>query len=143
MSIIQQNIFSSLFETDLSNTIFDYSIQGGFDSNGQIKLVYGNDALTTAIIIWLKSYKGDFVRRPTRGGYVTPHLIKPMSSETAFEIDSAIRTGLVNDFTPSVSVKTLEVLPDYENKTWIIKLSVFSEDLKLVLDIEEVLETLQ
>lgn len=143
MSIIKSNTFENLFERDLSNTVFDFDREGGFDNNGQIKALYGADALANAIYLWIKSYQGEFIRRPTLGGKIVPFLLKPMSEEVGDQIKSSIIEGLQIDFTPSVTVRSITVEPDYVNKLWKIELSAFSEDLKLVLSIQEILEAKQ
>jgi len=143
MSVLKSNSLNNYFESDLSNTVFDYDRKGGFDLNGQINTLYGQDALANAINIWIQSYKGDFIRNPNRGGYVAPHLMKPMSDTVALAIESGIKDGLLRDFKPSVKVLTLQVTPDYVKRQWKIQMTASSEDLKLVLSIEEILQAKQ
>lgn len=115
----------SVAKTSLSGQSYkDYSYDAQIDNVGELVVLSDRAAIENALKLWLYSFKGERIRRPTYGGYVTRWIFSPLNEDTAETIDMAIRQGLENDFSPKLSVKYLSVTPDYENDAWIIKLKV-------------------
>ena len=98
----------------------DYDHTGISNQRGNIPVLKDQDALSNAIKLWLCSFRGERLYRPTRGGFVVGSLMKPMSEDRANEIEKAIRTGLRTDFQPSVEVAKCTVVPDYESNCYYI-----------------------
>ena len=114
-----------------SNLIYDTDINGGTDSNGQILQAWGSDALSNAILMWLISFKGDVIHDPSRGGYFTQWLFKPMIAKNIDKMKMAIRDGLEQDFIPKLQLKALDIVPNYTKRYWGVYMEVFSPALKL------------
>lgn len=126
-------VFESIpiFERDNSNLLFDYKREGGFDLQGQIKKLFGEEAFRQSITMWLESEKGEVLRQPSRGGYVTQYLQKSMTDATADAIAVSIRNGFEQDYTPLVTLKSVIVTPDYDNQEYLIDMVIDSTTLKL------------
>lgn len=110
--------------------IIDFDILGAIDENGQIKQYTNTDALKNSIVCWLTSFRNDIIRSPNRGGYLTSHLYKPMNETQRKSIHDSIIDGFNQDYFPYVKLLTLEVIPNYEKKTWEININVYSDLIK-------------
>jgi len=95
------------------------------NANGELRPLYNEDALANAIKIWITSARGENIRR-IDGGYLYAQLGKPMNSNTAEAIKNSLLLGFENDFTPNLTITTLEVVPDYVNKIWKIYIAGFT-----------------
>ena len=99
-------------------------------SGGQLVTYTDSDAITVAFQIWLTSGKGELLRSNS-GGYLLPYLMKPLTNSTAQEIKRSIQAGLEDDFTPTLTIQTLEVIPDVKNSRWVIWLVAYNTALNL------------
>ncbi|KKM77100.1 hypothetical protein LCGC14_1373480, partial [marine sediment metagenome] len=115
--------------------IYDISYKGTIGLSGEVEQLWGVDALNNAVRMWLASFSGEIVRQPGKGGYLMKWLMKPMNELSIDRIRMGIRNGLNQDFTPFLEILSLEVVPNYEHRYWIIILSVYSNDLKIRTDI--------
>jgi len=117
--------------------VYDTDYSGSIDPNGQITEQWGESALSQSIKLWLASYKGDVVRDPQRGGYLTSLLSKPMTALEADDIRMTLRDGLEQDFEPALEVRRLIVTPNYERRYWQIYIEVYAPALKLTTTVDE------
>lgn len=134
------DLLDNFFTQDLSNTLFDFPKQGFIDNYGQIAKVYGNDALENAVNIWIKSQRGERLRDPIGGGYIVPLLKKPVNEDTQTQLTEAIVTGFEQDFQPLLTLQSLEVIP-LDSYQWNIKISALSKDLKISVNVDEIVGT--
>jgi len=111
--------------------IYDLSLTGGADPYGHIKDVWGADALNNAIKMWIASYRGEAIRNPNSGGYITQWLMKPMNEANIPSITMSIKDGIEQDFSPSLTINAVTVTPNYVQRYWKIYLDVYSSDLKI------------
>jgi len=95
------------------------------DSQGNLTVLKGIDALNNAIKLWLASFRGERLYQPYRGGPIIGYLLKPMSDDSANDMRIAIREGLKNDFTPSVKTSKCEVFCDYDNAQYVVDIEGF------------------
>lgn len=100
----------------------DYIYDASEDNKG-IRILTDVEAVENALRLWLVSFKGDTIRRPDAGGYVTQWIFKPMDEDTAFDIKTAIRVGLEREFSPNIVVHKITVIPDYVNMSWTVEIS--------------------
>lgn len=107
----------------------DVNIEGNTNEFGQLEYPTNEEALNNAFRVWLVSSRGENLRSTT-GGYLLPHLGKVMNDERAQEIRQAIQDGLNQEFSPALRILTLDVIPDYTNRLWTIRLVAYSPDLK-------------
>lgn len=98
--------------------------------NGALSEVINSQALMNAFQIWLVSAPREQVRTRT-GGYVISQLFKPLNDSNARLLRSSILSGIKNDFTPSLTVDTLNVIPDTTNRQWIIQIIAYNTELNI------------
>lgn len=121
----------------------DYSIYADIDSKGQLVLLTGSSAVENALKLWLLSFPGESIRNPSKGGYVTRWLFKPMTDDTQMMIREAIIEGIQEDFSPALVLKKVVVEPEYEYQRWKIEINAYVPDLKIDLNVYETVRTLQ
>ena len=122
--------------------LYDHDLKGGINDNGEINQIWEKDALNNAIKLWIASFKGEMIRRPNRGGYITRWLLKPMQSTDIDQIKMALRDGLEQDFVPYLEILDLSIIPDYENRQWKFYMEVYAPDLKIKTIISERIKSL-
>jgi len=105
----------------ISYPVKDYIYDASEDSTG-IMVLENAEAVENALKLWLVSFKGDIVRRPDAGGYITQWLFKPMTEDTRFDIKTAIRIGLEREFVPNIKIDSIKVTPDYNQEIWNIEI---------------------
>lgn len=126
---------------DNSGIPYDLALEGIPKSNGSINELWGRDALTNAIKMWLASNRGERPRALNSGGYLVYWLNKPMATVSPNEIAQSIRDGLAQDFKPELTISYLDIQPDYKAKTWNIKMQAYCNSLKISVAIDEYIKT--
>jgi hypothetical protein len=121
----------------------DYSMDADVDSEGILKVLSGKEAVENALRQWITSFRGEYMRNPQKGGYVTYWLLKPLNDDTGRAIKEAILEGIYEDFTPQVVVSSLSVVPNYTNMSWEITLEAYSPVVKEPINIYEELRHLR
>lgn len=117
--------------------LFDLDYQGNIDAQGQLKYVWGKEALSQSIKLWIASLKGEVIRSPNRGGYIASWIGKPMKSVDVDDIEMTIQDGLYRDFRPYIQIQSLTITPNYEKRHWHIEMVVYSTDLRVQVTIDE------
>jgi hypothetical protein len=108
----------------------DYSIDADLTSTGALKVLEGRDAITNALKLWISSFRGEVMRDPGKGGYVTRWLMKPISETTAIAIKRAILDGFNDEFYPILIPSVVEVIPNYEREYWEIHIEAYSPEFR-------------
>lgn len=108
----------------------DYSIDAELETTGALKILEGREAITNALRQWISSFKGEIIRDPDRGGYITRWLMKPLSEDTALAIKRAILDGFVDEFYPVLIPNLIEVIPNYEREYWEIHIEAYSPEFR-------------
>lgn len=104
---------------------WDVDPSGELDAGGRLQDLRSREAVEQALKLWIVSIRGEILRRPTKGGYITQWLYKPMSEDTAGRIQDSIRSGLQDDFPLSIKLRNLRVTPQYERSTYRVELLVW------------------
>lgn len=125
----------------MPNQIFDYASSGVVTENGIIRTVTANKALAESIKLWLITPKGDLIRNPNRGCNVYEWLNMPLTDLYAAQIRSQLYEGLISDFTPPISVISLEVEPDLTNRAWRIYGEFYSKTYNLSASLDVSIST--
>ena len=120
-----------------TNSPFDYSLFGEVDSNGKIKQVWGTDALTNSVLMWLGSQRGEIIRNPLKGGKLIPFITKPMNQINLKKLKNDLLSGLQNEFDPPLSNIELILEPNYEKRYWNIRISAWCPTLKSNVNVNE------
>lgn len=108
----------------------DYPIVKETTSRGELKTYENSEALAQAVKIWLVSSQGEKIRTKS-GGYLMPFLGKPLDDENARKISQRLIQGLNEDFTPSITVVDIQVIPDTYNMRWVISIKGYNADLNI------------
>jgi hypothetical protein len=115
----------------------DYSIDADLTSTGALKVLEGRDAIANALKLWISSFRGEVMRDPSKGGYVTRWLMKPISETTAVAIKRAILDGLNDEFYPVLIPSVVEVIPNYEREYWEIHIEAYSPEFRETINMIE------
>jgi hypothetical protein len=100
------------------------------DTQGNIKQLTNSDALAQAFKLWLTLGKGEKVRTTT-GGVLVPHLGKSMTDQRANDIKNSILRSLNTEFTPQMTITTLNVIADTTKNRWVITIEGYSSSLEV------------
>lgn len=112
------------------------------NKDGVLKVLEGAEAIENAIKQWITSFRGEYIRNPSKGGYITYWLMKPMNNDTQRAIRESIIEGIMEDFSPEIRIKTLEVTPDYDRMLWEIHLEGYAPTIKVPINVHEKLRVL-
>ena len=121
---------STVNNVNLSNTFYDTYWQGGFNGQGNIKEVFGNEALTNAMLVWLSSSQGDYLNDPSKGGWLKKNLVKSMNETRKKLIMNDLSKGIYSEFTPGLQDVVITVIPNYQQRYWNITIQGYSPDVK-------------
>lgn len=122
---------------NIDTRITDTSLFGGF-AFGSLKYLSSTNALRNSIMMWLSSFKGDYIGQPSRGGILTSLLNKPMRTEMIPVIAQAIKDGISFDYQgPELQILNIDVQADLEKREWIIYLEVYAPSLKMQTVVNE------
>lgn len=134
---------ASLVQTSLSGQQYaDFVYDSRISETGELMTVQGYEAVKNALILWLYSLRGERIRKPSWGGYLTRWLYKPLNEDTAENIQFSLLIGLREEFTPALEVNKVTVTPDYENESWIIQIDAVlassSETIQVIENIRRI-----
>lgn len=123
---------------DKEKTYFDFPLSKQKDVGGDLKILYNHEAISQAFKIWISSGQGENVRS-TSGGYLKPFLGKGVTVENAERIKNRLIEGLQNDFSPAITVKDIQVIPNPDKGSWLIIISGYNSVLNVGLNTYEIL----
>lgn len=109
--------------------LIDYDYKGGTNTSGNLQYIENGAALKNALLLWLTSFPGDIVNKPTLGGRITQFLNKPMTDESEFLLKETIKDGLKRDF-PNLQVLEVKVSRNYQKMAWEISVSAYDASIK-------------
>lgn len=112
--------------TQKQNTLFDYDSRGGFDSNGNIRKLYNEEALRNSIAMWLGSLTGEVVRYPAWGGFLMDMMYQPMREDDIDEYRMSIFDGFEQNFTPFSEISDLRIVPNFQERTWEVDMLIYT-----------------
>ena len=115
----------------------DYPMDAELTVNGVLRTLEGKDAIANALRQWISSFKGEVIRQPDKGGYISRWLMKPITEETALAIKRAILDGLTDEFTPALIPQVIEVIPHYEQQYWEIHVEAYSPEFRESINVME------
>jgi len=115
---------------------FDLDIFGRTNRNGELRTLSNVEAVKNALMLWIVSIRGEILRRPRKGGYVTQWLLKPVSPDRAQSIRDAILQGLQDDFPLTVRVRSLDVEPLYGRSAYRVELIAYIPVLKERIEVD-------
>jgi hypothetical protein len=118
------------YNLDKETLYMDEPFYKKVDSQGNLVHLTNSDALAQALKLWITSGQGEKVRS-TSGGILVPHLGKAMDNDRANKIKNSIIKGLASDFSPSITITNLQVIPNYAKNQWVIILTGYTTSLEV------------
>ena len=110
----------------------DIDVYGNETQSGQPIEYFDEEAIKNALILYLTSSKGDYIRNPKAGGVLKTLLFKQMNDQKAQTIAFTIQNAIKNEFTPGISLVDLQVTPNYADRLWEIYIEYKSEFTKKI-----------
>lgn len=94
-------------------TFIDFDIYGRTDERGNPLILRGNEAIKNAIITYLLSKRGDYIRRPTFGGILESIEFKAKNSDNLNSYSNELAQNITQQFGAYVNVLEVSINPDY------------------------------
>jgi len=117
--------------------LFDFSLFGGLDKKGNINTFQEKEAFTNSLNMWLLSKENDYIRKPGKGGFLYSWLMKPLSDVNAQLMLRSLKIGIEREFVPTIFVQNLEVLPNYQKRTWTVILTGWVPEIKSTINFRQ------
>jgi hypothetical protein len=100
----------------------DLDLYGNDTAKGEAEIHYDEDAIQSAFTTWITSKRGDYLNLPADGGILDFSLFKNMNDETIEILTHQLRTSIINEFTPAITLQGLSITPDYQNRMWVMEI---------------------
>ena len=100
----------------------DLDLYGNDTAKGEAEIHYDEDAIQSAFTTWITSKRGDYLKLPADGGILDFSLFKNMNDETIEILTHQLRTSIINEFTPAITLQGLSITPDYQNRMWVMEI---------------------
>ncbi len=75
-----------------------------------------DDALSNALLSWLTSRKGEYIKNPERGGILVGLDFKNLSNENLEEFHFKIQNEFYKEFGNILTLQNLDIIPHYEDR---------------------------
>ena len=112
----------------MANSYVDCDIYGRELSDGSGVEHKDSEAIKNALILYLTSRKGDFLKRPELGGPLDRVIFKSLNGNIIPLVKFTIKNAILKYFSPSIKLRSIEFSPDYSNKIAEIKI-LYSDNL--------------
>lgn len=111
----------------MKTTIYhDVDYQGLENPNGTIKEYTEDDALNSALSIWLTSKKGDYIRDPRRGGPLDIALFKNLTNTNIEKLKFSLNNLLSLNFENLLKVRGISIINNKELRWIEVEISYLS-----------------
>lgn len=112
----------------MGNTGFyhDIDIYGKQSAPGVATEYFDADAVNNALILFLSSSRGDFLRNPGAGGVINWSVFKNLNETNINKLAFIIKNAINTYFTPAIELKSINLNPDYEHR--FLEISITYED---------------
>lgn len=107
--------------------LHDIDIFGRENPDGTAMEHIEEDAIQSALTLWLTSTRGDFILDPTLGGIFDQVEFKGMSPTRMGLLHFKLKNAINNEFAPDIRLTNLEITPIYEDRVLQIDISYISE----------------
>lgn len=94
----------------------DIDIFGKENPDGTAFEYHGQEAVSNALNLWLSSKKGEFIYNPMAGGVLDRTLFRSMTPDSLQTIEFYIRNSITNYFFPSIDIRGIDIIPNYESR---------------------------
>jgi len=120
-----------------TTTFIDFDPFGQITPQGEMVVHFGHEAIEASMRLFLASFKGEFIRNPDKGGYLIRLLNKPMDERIAQEIREQLTYSIAQDFSPTINISKLTVVPLYEEDRWQIDIQGYCPLVKEEISLSE------
>lgn len=96
--------------------LHDIDVYGRENPDGSSVEHFENACTKNALICWLTSKRGDFLLNPTEGGVLDSAEFKNLSDQNIDRLIFRIKNAIINNFVPSITLRGLDVVPNYEER---------------------------
>lgn len=101
----------------------DITITGEENPDGSCKELLEDDALKNALLLWLISKRGEFLKNPGDGGLLDSLMFKTIDENRIQQVAFSIKTSIFNNFFPALRLTDLQITPEYELRAWKIEIT--------------------
>lgn len=105
-----------------NNLYSDIDMYGRESRPGMALEFFDIDATSNALLMWLTSKKGDFIRNPGAGGILEKYLFKNINNEKLFKIKIELMSSFRNYFSGSLVIDDIMFKANNEDRILEIKL---------------------
>jgi hypothetical protein len=105
----------------------DIDASGRKNEDGSALEYFDSAAIGEALRNFIMSAKGDYLYQPTTGGITDSSLFKVMTPEATEMLSFKIRNAITNNFDPYVSLRTIDITSDAENRLLQIDIIYYTE----------------
>jgi hypothetical protein len=96
--------------------IQDIDIYGRDNPDGTPVTYYAASAIKNALYQWVNSKRGDYLMNPDLGGALDNFAFKTLNNDNLFNLKVQLYTSISKDFSPSIKIEEINIIPDYENR---------------------------
>jgi hypothetical protein len=100
----------------MANVYHDIDLYGREEAGGKPFELYNEEAIKTALTLWLTSKAGDFLRNPDAGGILDRILFKNMEGPSMSKWLFSLKNALYFQFAPAIVITNLIVDKDYTRR---------------------------
>ena len=112
----------------MAYTYTDLDIYGRELSDGSGVEHKDSEAIKNALILYITSKKGDFLKRPELGGPLDRVIFKSLNGNIIPLITFTVKNAILKFFSPSIKLRDISFNPDYINRIAEIKI-LYSDNL--------------
>lgn len=109
----------------------DVDIYGRQNTDGSALEYFDSDAISEALRDFVMSKRGDFLYDPGMGGILDTPLFKVMTPDSMEMLRFRIRNAITNYFTPYIQLKTVDIIPDMNNRILQVNLIYYTQNSEI------------
>lgn len=98
------------------STYHDIDLFGKDNNDGTPRTYYSANAIKNALYQWMNSKRGEYLMNPYAGGPLDNFVFKTMNADTLLILRMQLLTSLKTEFSPTISIESIDIIPDYENR---------------------------
>jgi hypothetical protein len=106
----------------MESIVHDIDIYGLENPDGSPKEHFEQEAVKNALIAWLTSKKGEYLQNPEAGGILDTSVFKMLSNNQLDLLGFKIKNAIINNFVPAITLREINLIPDYERRMLEIKI---------------------
>jgi hypothetical protein len=105
----------------------DFDIYGREHDDGSPFYFQDDEALNNALILWITSSKGDFIRNPEEGGILNKYLFKNMTPTMIEQLQFSLSNAILRRFSGMLTLNSININPEKVSRS--IKIDLYYTSL--------------